>query len=573
MRGVIQGKRPSQGTEPTVSPDALNHFFVNVGPRVTAELAALGEPPAVPTRLPRVGSCAFTLEPVTLSHLHSTVFSMRNSSATGTDGICIRIIKLTFNILGHIFLHIINTCITGNDIPPAWKHALVHPIHKSGNPDNPSHFRPISILPSISKVVERLVQHQLHHYLHSNHLLSDSQHGFRPRHSTETALLDISDRALSALDQGKIGLLCLIDLSKCFDVIDHSKLISKLQLHCVDTAWFSNYLSGHTQSVCLSNSRISSPRPINQGVFQGSALGPLLFSVFVNDLSLHAAGACTVQYADDTQVLRFGLKSNLQALIDDMEASLTSLDSYFRCMGLKVNESKFELLPLGTRQNLRNLPSFTVKFRDKSLATCNEAKNLGVIFDRNLTWDPHVAQLTRKCVGILSCLSHLRHYLPPSSLRTITAALVFSHVRYCLSVFGNGSAKNLDALQKIINFAARVISGKRKFDRISAVREDLGWLTSPHLVAHHTLTLLHKIRRWGEPESLAAQFYLNRDRPDRVRSTRQDNLLSLPSVRTATGKRQFRYRAAAEYNNLPPAFTTMSVPQFKRALQQHLQPT
>ena len=130
------------------------------------------------------------------------------------------------------------------------------------------------------KIVERLVQSQLYHYLSYNHLLSPSQHGFRPRHSTETALMTVTDRILTATDCGEVTLLCLIDLSKCFDVIDHNILLMKLQLYGVDTTWFSSYLSGHTQSVSLRDrsgeTKTSKVLANSMGVFQGSALGPLI---------------------------------------------------------------------------------------------------------------------------------------------------------------------------------------------------------------------------------------------------------------------------------------------------------
>ena len=143
------------------------------------------------------------LQPVTLSHLRLVVFSMRSSSACGTDGLCIRIFKLSFDTIGPILLHI-NSRITLNEVPAVWKHALVHPIQKSGNPDDPSDFRPISILPVMAKVVEKVAQHQLYDYPASNHLLSPSQHGFRPQHCTETAFINVTDRALSAMDQGEL---------------------------------------------------------------------------------------------------------------------------------------------------------------------------------------------------------------------------------------------------------------------------------------------------------------------------------------------------------------------------------
>ena len=141
------------------------------------------------------------------------------------------------------------------------------------------------------KIAERIVHQQLYHYLSSNHLLASSQHGFRPRHSTETALLSFTDRILTATDRGEISILCLIDLSKCFDVIDRELLIQKLMMHGIETSWFAAYLQGHTQSVSLSDGSgrrvLSRPLPNTMGVFQGSALGPLLFTVISNDLSLH----------------------------------------------------------------------------------------------------------------------------------------------------------------------------------------------------------------------------------------------------------------------------------------------
>jgi len=241
----------------------------------------------------------------------------------------IRIVKLCFDVIGPVPQHVINNCLSKNDFPLSWKHSLIRPIFKSGDPTMSSNYRPISLVPVIAKITERIVQRQLHHYLSSNCLLSDSQHGFRPNHSTASALISISDSILTAMDNTEISLLCLIDLSKCFDVIDHAKLLEKLQLLGIDAGWFRSYLEGHTQSVCISNGKghrvLSKSLPNNVGVFQGSALGPMLFTVFANDLSLHAPDACIVQYADDTQVLVSGRKSALGSTVARLEVTLDAL--------------------------------------------------------------------------------------------------------------------------------------------------------------------------------------------------------------------------------------------------------
>ena len=221
------------------------------------------------------------------------------------------------------------------------------------------------------------------------------------------------------MDRGHVSLLCLLDLSKCFDVIPHSLLLSKLQLYGIDPAWFSSYLTGHTQSVCISSPSgdraVSKPLPNTMGVFQGSSLGPLLFTIFANDLSLHAPDAHVTQYADDTQILMSDVKRNLPSLIQRMESTLTSLASWFHAHGLKLNVSKTEILLLGTRQNTRDISPVSVRVSGETVQESPCVRNLGVLFDRHLTWDAHVSDVVRKCVGLLIGLRGTSEALPPAA--------------------------------------------------------------------------------------------------------------------------------------------------------------
>ena len=161
-----------------------------------------------------------------------------------------------------------------------------------------------------------------------------------------------------------------------------------------------------------------------------------------------------------------------------MERSLSSLDVWFRANGLKVNASKTQLMVFGSRQNLRSAPPIEVRFRGETICPVRTARNLGVIFDPCLSWDDHIAHVVRKCFGMLIGLSHIRQHLPPGVIPTIVHGLVLSHVRYCIAVFGNTSDANHRQLQRVINFCARVVAGKRKFDHISDVLSGPDWLTS-----------------------------------------------------------------------------------------------
>ena len=200
----------------------------------------------------------------------------------------------------------------------------------------------------------------------------------------------------------------------------------------------------------------------------------------------------------------------------------------------------------------------------------SEVKNLGVIFDQYLSWDSHVGAVSRKCCGILTALSHIRHFLPHDILPEIVTALAVSHIRYCLSVYGSGSSRNLQAIQKLLNFAARVIAGKRKFDHVTDVRDRLGWLDSSQLFHYQSLCLLDKVLSSGQPECIARQICLNRDHHDHSRSTRQDGLFHIPSIRTEAGRRRFVYRSPHLYNQLPTSVRDLRGSRFRRGLKTYL---
>ena len=216
----------------------------------------------------------------------------------------------------------------------------------------------------------------------------------------------------------------------------------------------------------------------------------------------------------------------------------------------------------------QQLPELAVNFSGTQLKPVPEVRNLGVSFDSALSWEPHVSELVRQCTGVLIGLSHCRHCLPDGVMRILVSALVLTRINYCLAVYGNGAQMQFDRLQKIMNFAARVIFGRRKFDHVSDLRERLGWLSPRQMAEARTLALAHQVMRRGEPDSLASLFVRCRD--TRERTTRQDGLLHLPRPRSEAGRRRFGYRAPALYNRLPGDTTDMSRRRFARAVKSWL---
>ena len=207
VRPIIASKRGGQTPTPDIDPDSLNRYFAEIGTR-TAEAVAAAAPAAsaeLPVRLPRVGTDRFRVRPVTPAELQYTVANMNNSGACGADGLPMEFFKKCFGAISHIVLCIVNTSLVTGIVPDSWKVAIIQPIYKSGSIRDPSNFRPISLVLCMAKLVERLVHKQLYEYFDSNHLFSCTQHGFRRFHSTETALLDVTDRVLQGMDHGEIS--------------------------------------------------------------------------------------------------------------------------------------------------------------------------------------------------------------------------------------------------------------------------------------------------------------------------------------------------------------------------------
>ena len=166
--------------------------------------------------------------------------------------------------------------------------------------------------------------------------------------------------------------------------------------------------------------------------------------------------------------------------------------------------------------------------------------------DPSLSFSCHIDRLVNRCVGLLIGILNAKHALPPSLLPKIIDTLVFSHVRYCAQVYGSANSSNVSKLQKVFNFAARVISGRRKYDHISEVLTQLCWLSAQQFISYFDLCLMHDILITGRPHALRASITYNHERA--TRHTRQSNHLSLPRVKNNHGKRQFMYRAAKSYN-------------------------
>ena len=565
----------SMDVDPQIKAENFNTYFANVG-KCTFEKAQKNILQTHQTQsdehsTPSNGTNKFRPQPVDIDTLILTIKHLKPTNACGSDGISFRFLIDSLPITIFYILIIVNTSIVTGKNPDLWKHPYVVPAFKSGDPENIGNYRPISLLPVISKILEKIVANQLMAFLETNKLLAQEQHGFRPGLSTETALLKVTNQIYANIENRKISLLLLLDLSKAFDSVHHQTLISKLAKVNVDSFWFDNYISSRIQSVRI-GTILSSPMDISFGVPQGSILGPLLFLIYINDLPQYIRECLLVIYADDTQIMLTGDLSNIDDLVHRAENILIAAKNYFNNNGLLLNESKTQIIFFGSRQYISRIPeNISIKFNDITLVPSQKVKNLGVIMDSNMTFNAHIDELHKKVIGTLLYLNRVCDRFQPDCRIMVVQSLVLSVLNYCLRIWGSTNKTQLERVQKLQNFAAKIaVGGARKHDHVTPILQKLEWLQMEMKYFYDICLLVFKINNNLLPEWLFSLPTVNQARAENI-NTRHQNSLFVPRTFTDTGARSLNVVGPSFWNRLPLDIRNcQTISSFKSNLIKHL---
>ena len=326
---------------------------------------------------------------------------------------------------------------TARSFPTVEKIAKVTPIFKSGESSLFDNYRPISVLNSISKIVEKIVCKQLTTYLESQNLLFKHQYSFRKSKCTQDAIMYVHDYICKNMNQKNYTGAMFVDLRKAFDTVSHACLLSKLLFYGItgiELNWFSDYLFNRKQYVNFENTT-SKSKSFNLGVPQGSILGPLLFLLLIND-AYQCLEKCTMlMYADDT-VLLYSSPSS-KSVTETLSRDGYSLFSWFQKNDLIVNlkPGKTETVLFGTAQNLRNQPSTEVRIDGQTINKVNRYKYLGVTFDHHMNFSEQLSEVSKKVSQRINMLKRVRINITSATTNIIYNSMIAPMMLYCSPVY------------------------------------------------------------------------------------------------------------------------------------------
>ena len=559
---VING---SPITDKTTIANEFNKYFVNIGPNLASNIdSPIDKSFTDYLKTPNINSFHFKL--VTENDIKDIIKKLKDKSSSGHDKLSNKLLKLIKDDITKPLTCIINQTLKSGIFPEKLKFAKVIPIFKKGDKHSLSNYRPISVLPSVSKVFERVMHNQLHKYFNEQNLYYNSQYGFRTMHSTELATLEMIDRVMTSMDNNQIPINIYLDLSKAFDTLDHDILLCKLQYYGIrneSLQLFKSYLSNRYQYTEIENITSESSL-ITTGVPQGSILGPLLFLIYVNDIPNATNTFYPIVYADDTTLSAtlntFGNNNT------DINEELHSIITWLKLNKLSINIDKTKAMTFHTFHKTVEQPP--IKIGNTTIEYVNQFNFLGIIIDKHLTWTPHINHIRNKLSKVTGVLNKLKHMIPKCSLITLYNLLVLPHLNYGILLWGACGQSLFKNQKRII----RIINLSRFNAHTEPIFKSLKLLKLNDICTLHELKFCHRLENNILPQYFCNNIFI-KNSENHPYLTRRLNDYQLPLFKHSFMKKSIRYRIPSAYNNLiislKAKIQTHSFQHFSKLIKRH----
>ena len=533
--------------------NCFNRFFCNIGPELADSIKG-PEGKSYEDYLKQNIFSTFSFETIDSEYVMKRIQELKSKTSFGHDGLSSILLKRIASKIQHVLTTIINQSLMSGIFPSSLKIAKISPIYKKEDPHLTDNYRPISLLPVISKIFEKVAFKQVYDYFNENNLLYKSQYGFRKKHSTELAGLEFYDKIINYLENGKLPLAVFLDLSKAFDTIDHEILLSKLRYYGItgnSLLWFKSYLSNRKQYVQFKDS-FSSYSMIRTGVPQGSILGPLLFIIYMNDIAHITNKFFFTIYADDTTLIApictFDVDNHL-SISQNINAELKVITDWLALNKLSLNAKKTKMMVFHYHQkNISNL-NLRLYINKTRIKQVQDFNFLGVVFDECVTWKEHTQKIAGKISVSVGTLNRLKRFLPVDVLKTIYNALILPHLNLGILLWGH----NFKRIFKLQKWAVRAITNSKYNAHTNPLFQNLKLLKVEDIKNTACVKFYYKYLKNELPRYFDNMFdkkYLSHDH-----GTRNKNKPILPTPKKDGAKSALRFSLLPIIDSLPIEIT------------------
>lgn len=492
--------------------DSFNYYFLNSIRSIVETIKPTQDNVEIAREITFTGHHLSQFKRIGHNELNRIIKNLRKNNSD-KHGINLNILKLTNEIAGNHLLNLINTSLETGEFPESWKVSAVVPIQKIPNTTNCTEFRPVNTLPIYEKVLELIVKEQLTKHIDRDDIIVKEQSGFRKEHSCETALqFVVSQWKHEVTNKKKIIISVFLDLKRAFETINIELLLIKLNAYGVRgkvLEWFGSYLKKRRQYVKY-NGELSDTLDVSFGVPQGSALGPILFLLFINDIVKRVKRCKINLFADDTMIYVMGEAKDIEQMILDLNFDLENLSKWFDNNGLKLNTEKTKCMILGNKYNLGNPRvddiQCRIKINGEQIEKVNQIKYLGFIIDQELDFDPHCQYIKKKMAKKIGFLFRLSNKVSMFARLTIYKTTIAPHLDYCGTFICFMKQNQINMLQKLQNRAMRAILLCKKRTPIKMMLEALNFLTVSQRAAFNVLKFVFRLRGGTLPNYLTDEI-------------------------------------------------------------------
>ena len=432
----------------------------------------------------------FSLKTVTLAQVRKAIKSLKNKTSSGIDFVSPKIVKTAIEVITTPLTWVINSSLLSGEYPSSWKIAKVIPIFKNkGSKLDKSNYRPVSNLKSVSKVIELIVNKQVLDFFESNKLFPESQHGFRRKRSTFSAVASMHEKWIKNMEDKENQSLTFLDLSAAFDTLSKDIFCEKMKIYGFDdrsVKWFKSYLTDRCQRVMI-GSTISEPITLTVGSPQGAILSSTIFILLVSDIELWTE-AVVCGYADDTSCT--DSDKNIDAIKPKCEQSVKGLLDYMAVNRLAANDDKTHILVV---RPVKEKEPEKLKFQSKKeIEERTHEKLLGIWVSNDLKWTQHLSVLEKKLNHRLFTLRQIEQKVPRSLLKSVADGIFMSKLRYGLAIFWPVRLEDEDphpaaiqGIKVVFNRVLRLLCGTVQENRMSVEKmlKKLGWLSINQMAA------------------------------------------------------------------------------------------